>query len=105
MRARTRRFKELSMKKIYVGNLSRQTTEASLTAVFAPFGTVHSASIVRDRYTNEPRGFGFIEMNDDHATAAIAGLKETEVDGRVLTVNEARPREGGRGNAGGGRRW
>ena len=93
------------MKKIYVGNLSRQTTEEALSAVFTPFGAVHSVSIVRDRYTNEPRGFGFIEMNDDHAAAAIDGLKDKEVDGRVLTVNEARPREGGRGSSGGGRRW
>lgn len=94
------------MKKIYVGNLSHQTTEQGLTELFAPFGDVHSVSIVRDRYTNEPRGFGFIEMNDDHAIAAINGLKDKELDGRVLTVNEARPREGGRGRpGGGGRRW
>jgi RNA recognition motif-containing protein len=92
------------MKKIYVGNMSQQTTEEGLTAVFAPFGAVHSVSIVRDRYTNEPRGFGFIEMNDDHANAAIAGLKDKEVDGRVLTVNEARPREAGRGRPT-ARRW
>ncbi len=93
------------MKKIYVGNLSHQTTEQGLSAVFAPFGDVLSVSIVRDRYTNEPRGFGFIEMNDDNASAAINGLKDKELDGRVLTVNEARPREGGGRGRPGGRRW
>lgn len=93
------------MKKIYVGNLSRQITEDGLTALFAPFGAVQSVSIVRDRYTNEPRGFAFVEMNDDHAATAIAGLKDKEFDGRALTVNEARPREAGRGRSGGGGRY
>jgi cold-inducible RNA-binding protein len=92
------------LKRIYVGNLSYHTTEEGLQAAFAAFGTVGNVSIVRDRETGQSRGFGFVEMEDDtQATAAIDGLNSTEVDGRRLTVNEARPRAGG-GPGGGGRR-
>ena len=93
------------MKRIYVGNLSYQTTEEGLQSAFAAFGTVGNVSIVRDRETGQSRGFGFVEMDDDaQATAAIDGLNGTEVDGRRLTVNEARPRAGG-GGAGGRREF
>lgn len=106
------------MKKIYVGNLSYGTTQESLEAAFSAFGTVRSVAILQDRETGRSRGFGFVEMDDDEqASAAINGLNGTELDGRTLTVNEARPREGagggggGRGGygggrgGGGGRRW
>ena len=105
------------MKRIYVGNLAYQTTEEALESAFAAFGTVGNVSIVRDRETGQSRGFGFVEMDDDtQATAAIDGLNGTQVDGRRLTVNEARLRAGGSGGrefrgsgsgsgSGGGRRW
>lgn len=94
------------MKKIYIGNLSYRTTEENLETAFTPFGAIRSVTIVRDRQTSESRGFGFVEMDvDDEASAAIAGLNQTELDGRTLTVNEARPRAagdaGGAGGAGG----
>lgn len=94
-----------TLKKIYVGNLSYQTSEADLETAFATFGTVVSASIVRDQQTGTSRGFGFVEMDSDEAaSAAIDGLNGTELDGRNLTVNEARPRSdrprGRRGNRG-----
>lgn len=95
------------MKKIYIGNLSFDTTEEGLEATFAPFGAAQSVSIIRDRQTGRSRGFGFVEMdNDEEASAAIAGLNGTELDERTLTVNEARPRVdgGGRGGYQGGRR-
>ena len=89
---------------IYVGNLSFDTTETELEAAFAGYGAVQSARIATDRDTRRPRGFGFVEMADDtEARAAIAGLNGTELQGRTLTVNEARPRDdrgGGGGNRG-----
>jgi cold-inducible RNA-binding protein len=89
---------------IYVGNLSFNTSEAELERAFASYGTVQSARIATDRDTNRPRGFGFVEMpNQAEAEAAIAALNGKELDGRTLTVNEARPRED-RGNRGGGNR-
>lgn len=95
------------MKRIYVGNLSYQTTDEGLEAAFAAFGTVRSVAILQDRETGRSRGFAFVEMeNDDQANAAIAALNGTQLDGRTLTVNEARPREatgGGGGGGGGGR--
>jgi cold-inducible RNA-binding protein len=111
-----RSFQEQKLKRIYVGNLSYQTTEEALESAFAAFGTVGNVSIVRDRETGQSRGFGFVEMDDDtQATAAIDGLNGTQVDGRRLTVNEARLRAGGGGGgsrsgrefrgSGGGRRW
>ncbi len=91
------------MKKIYVGNLARETTDEGLEAAFAPFGAVASASVIRDRFTGDSRGFGFVEMENDHeATTAIAEMNEKELDGRTLTVNEARPRTSGPGRGGGG---
>lgn len=88
--------------KLYVGNLSFSTTEARLHEVFSQFGDVTSASLVMDRETGRPRGFGFVEFaNDEHAKAAINALHGQNLDGRDLTVNEARPREGGGGGGGG----
>jgi RNA recognition motif-containing protein len=81
------------LKRIYVGNLSYQTTEQGLEELFAPYGSVRNASIIRDRQTGQSRGFGFVEMeDDDQASAAIDGLHGQPFDGRTLTVNEAQPR-------------
>jgi RNA recognition motif-containing protein len=89
--------------KLYVGNLSFKTTEDQLRQLFSQHGDVTSASLVMDRETGRPRGFGFVEFaNDEHAKAAIAALHGQNVDGRDLTVNEARPREGGGGGGGRG---
>lgn len=92
--------------RLYVGNLSFSTTEDSLRAAFEAHGAVASSSIVMDRETGRSRGFGFIEMsNDTEAKAAITAMHGTNLDGRDLTVNEARPREqsgGSRGGFGGG---
>ncbi len=88
--------------KLYVGNLSFNTTEAQLRDMFAAHGEVASATLVMDRETGRPRGFGFVEYsNAEHAKAAMAALSGTTVDGRALTVNEAKPREGGGGGRGG----
>jgi RNA recognition motif-containing protein len=89
---------------IYVGNLSFQTTEGELETVFAQYGTVERVSVIRDRDTGQSRGFAFVEMADG-GDAAINGLNGTDLNGRSLTVNEARPREerGGFGGGGGGR--
>ncbi len=88
---------------IYVGNLSFQTTERDLEDAFSGYGEVQSARIAIDRDTNRSRGFGFVEMaNQAEAEAAIAGLNGKDLQGRTLTVNEARPRED-RGGGGGGR--
>lgn len=95
------------MKKVYVGNLSYETTEENLETAFAAFGSVQSVSIIQDRQTGKSKGFGFVEMdNDEEADAAIAGLNGSELSGRTLTVNEARPRTD-RPDRGGdrGRRW
>ena len=89
--------------KIYVGNLSFSTTEDTLRGLFEQHGDVASASLAMDRETGRPRGFGFVEMNDDsQAKAAIAALNGQNVDGRDLTVNEARPKAPGGGGFGGG---
>jgi RNA recognition motif-containing protein len=91
------------MMKLYVGNLSFQTSESQLRELFAQFGEVSSAQLAMDRETGRPRGFGFVEFNDAaHAKAAIDGLNGKNIDGRDLTVNEARPREGGARSGGGG---
>jgi RNA recognition motif-containing protein len=94
------------VKKIYVGNLSFDSTDATLRAAFSAFGEVHSASVVNDRETGRSRGFGFVEMDDDAAAKAIRGLDGRELDGRALRVNEAqdKPRGGGGGGGGGGGR-
>jgi len=94
------------MSKLYVGNLSYQTSESDLRELFGQYGTVTSASLVMDRETGRPRGFGFVEFADaSSAKAAIEALNGQNVGGRDLTVNEARPREprsGGGGFGGGG---
>ena len=80
--------------RIFVGNLAFTTTEEELSQLFEPYGIVERAQIVTDRETGRSRGFGFVEMPDtDEAQAAIAGLNGTSLEGRPLTVNEARQRE------------
>ncbi|MCK4850509.1 MAG: RNA-binding protein [Phycisphaerae bacterium] len=98
------------MTNIYVGNLSFDVTDASLQEAFAAFGAVDKANVVTDRMTGRSRGFGFVEMgNDEEAKAAIEGLNGSDLGGRTITVNLAKPREdrprGGGGGGGGGRRW
>jgi cold-inducible RNA-binding protein len=89
---------------IYVGNLSFDTTESELEAAFASHGSVTSARLVIDRDTGRPRGFGFVEMGTEaEAQAAIRALNGSDLHGRTLTVNEAKPREP-RGQGGGGNR-
>jgi len=78
-------------KKIFVGNLSFQTTESDLDGLFAQVGTVESVSIITDRMTGRSKGFGFVEMSNEDADKAIAQLNGTQLGGRALTVNEARP--------------
>jgi cold-inducible RNA-binding protein len=101
--------------KLYVGNLSYDTTSSDLQQLCAAHGTVQSAEVISDRETGRSKGFGFVQMgSDDEAKAAIAALNGHEVNGRALTVNEAKPREdrprrssfsggGGGGGGGGGR--
>ena len=89
--------------RLYVGNLSYNTTNESLEQLFTEFGQVKSAQVVMDRDTGRSKGFGFVEMSDNgQAQAAINGLNSKEIDGRSLTVNEARPREERSGGGGGG---
>src|SRR2546430_8632755 len=100
-------------KKLYVGNLNYSVTDSDLMKLFEPHGTVQSAQVIMDRDTGRSKGFGFVEMGSDaEAQAAIAALNGKEIDGRTLTVNEARPKtegggggggRGGRGGSGGGR--
>src|ERR1700731_4111162 len=100
-------------KKLYVGNLAYSVTDSDLQQMFGAHGTVQSAQVIMDRDTGRSKGFGFVEMgSDQEAQAAIAGLNGKEVEGRALTVNEARPktegggrggRPGGGGGGGGGR--
>ena len=96
------------MKNLYVGNLPHSTTEADLRAFFEAHGAVDKVSIVTDKETGRSRGFGFVEMTDSsEADKAIAALNGTELGGRTLTVNEARPKSGAPRGAGknfGGRR-
>jgi RNA recognition motif-containing protein len=98
---------------IYVGNLSRDVVESDIKEAFQAFGEVQTASIIKDKFTSESRGFGFVEMpNKDEAEKAIAGMNGKDLKGRNLTVNEARPRTdrprtgggfgGGRGGSRGG---
>jgi cold-inducible RNA-binding protein len=104
-------------KKLYVGGLSYNTTEATLKDTFAAAGTVESAVIIMDKMTNRSKGFGFVEMaTEEEAKKAIETINGTELDGRTLTVNEAKPMEpraprtggfggGNRGGFGGGNRY
>ena len=87
-------------KNIYVGNLPFSTTDDELNDLFSPFGTISSARVIRDKFTDRSRGFGFVEMeNDEEAEKAIAELDGKSVGERVLKIQEARPRQdrGGRG--------
>ena len=98
--------------KIYVGNLAYSTTDDTLSTLFSQYGEVLSATVIKDRYTDQSKGFGFVELSDnDAANKAIAALNGTEVDGRQIRVNiaEDKPRDrpprsggGGRGYGGGG---
>jgi cold-inducible RNA-binding protein len=103
-------------KKLYVGNLSYGTTDSDLQQMFEEFGTVQSAQVIMDRDSGRSKGFAFVEMgSDQEAQAAINALNGKDVDGRALTVNEAKPREdrggsrggygGGGGRSGGGKRY
>jgi RNA recognition motif-containing protein len=95
-------------KKLYVGNLAYGVGDSELERLFEPHGTVQSAQVIMDRDTGRSKGFGFVEMGSEaEAQAAISALNGAEVDGRTLTVNEARPKPeggGGRGGFGGGGR-
>ncbi|HET9212445.1 MAG TPA: RNA-binding protein [Thermoanaerobaculia bacterium] len=91
-------------RKLYVGNLSYSVRDSDLQDLFAAHGTVDSAQVIMDRDTGRSKGFGFVEMSSDQeAQAAISALNGREVEGRSLTVNEARPREEGGGGGGRGR--
>jgi len=101
---------------IYVGNLSYEVTEEDLKQAFGAYGQVESAAIITDKYSGQSKGFGFVEMpSNAEAQAAINGLNSTELKGRPVNVNEARPRtdrgrgrggrDGGHGGRGGGRRF
>ncbi len=90
------------MTNIYVGNLSFQTTNDELRSAFEEFGQVSSANVIQDRETGRSRGFGFVEMPDGEAAQqAIQQMNEAELNGRKLTVNEARPRQDNRRGGGG----
>jgi cold-inducible RNA-binding protein len=89
--------------KIFVGNLSRRVTQDTLQELFETFGQVASAEIIKDKFSGESKGFAFVEMpSKSEADAAMTGLNGREVDGKSLTVNEARPRENDRRGGGGG---
>ena len=95
-------------KKLYVGNLPFSVTEQSLQATFSQHGTVESVNLITDRDTGQSKGFGFVEMRTDaEANAAINELNGTELEGRPIKVNEAKPqaRKSDRGGFGGGNRW
>jgi RNA recognition motif-containing protein len=93
-------------RKLYVGNLSYDTTNETLGQIFAAHGKVDSAEVIMDRMTGRAKGFGFVEMStDQEAQAAVAALNGQQIDGRAIVVNEARPKEprsGGFGGGGGG---
>ena len=93
---------------IYVGNLTYEVTDEELLEAFSKHGQVVSARVIRDRFSGRSRGFGFVEMsNNQEAEAAIGALNGQDLQGRALTVNQARPREGNGGDrrGGGGSRW
>lgn len=88
------------MKKLYVGNLPFSATETQINELFGKHGTVHSVALINDRETGRPRGFGFVEMDDSGAQAAIQGLNGHSMDSRQLKVNEAADRPARGGSAG-----
>jgi RNA recognition motif-containing protein len=91
--------------KLYVGNLSFSTTEETLQAEFSAHGQVEEVAVITDRDTGRPRGFAFVSMqNENEARAAVEALNGTEIDGRTITVNEARPKSNGGGGGRGGPR-
>jgi len=88
---------------LYVGNLSQEVTEEDLRQAFAAFGEVESANIIKDKFSGESRGFGFVTMpSGKEASAAIAGMNNQDLKGRTINVAEARPRANNRGGSGGG---
>jgi len=90
---------------IYVGNLAYGVTQDELTEAFGSFGRVTTVKIITDRETGNPRGFAFVEMADNNeGQKAIQGMNGVEIQGRAISVNEARPREAGGGGGGGGQR-
>ena len=90
-------------KKIYVGNLPYSATEDEVRGIFGEYGDVQSVNLINDRETGRPRGFGFVEMDDDAALNAIQALDGKDMGGRPMRVNEARPRRNDGGGGGGGR--
>ena len=103
---------------IYIGNMSYDVTDDDLRAAFEAYGEVTSANVIKDKYSGQSKGFGFVEMSDDQkAQEAIEALNQTELKGRPINVNKAKPRTdrrgggggrggyGGGGGGGGGRRW
>jgi len=93
------------LKKLYVGNLPFTATEEEITQMFGEHGTVHSVALINDRDTGRPRGFGFVEVDDDALQGMIQNLDGKELGGRTLRVNEAQDRQRGGGGGGGGGRW
>ncbi len=92
-------------KKIYVGNLPFSTTDDQLRDLFGQFGEVHSVSLINDRETGKPRGFGFVEIADDALDRAVQALDQSSFGGRTLKVNEAKPRESRPSGGGYGSRY
>jgi hypothetical protein len=90
--------------KLYVGNLPFTATEEAVRALFAPHGTVEKISLISDRDTGRPRGFGFVEMSNSDASRAMQALNGKDFDGRALKINEAQDRERSGGGGGGGNR-
>ena len=106
MRAETKHHSKKQRRKnmnIYVGNMSPETTEDDLTSAFEEFGQIESVAVIKDKYTGNSKGFGFVEMaSKEEGQAAIDGLNEKELKGNSITVNEARPRADNRGSGGRG---
>ena len=91
------------MKKLYVGNLPFSATEDEITEVFGQYGTIHSVALINDRETGRPRGFGFVEIDENDLSNMIQNLDGKELGGRALRVNEAEDKRRGGGGGGGGR--